>query len=307
MSGITRRRRQAELAQKILSHIRQERLEAGDRLRENQLASHLQVSRTPVRNALKLLEAQGIVASRPYHGYTLLSGSADLRSVALDVPKSHGDELYLKILGAHLQGELGDMFNQADLMRRFDTNAVTLQSVLSQMTTEGLIEARAGRGWVFTADLLTPDARRASYEYRRALEPTALRLPGFFIAPDVLADLEQQHHHLLTFDAHDPAPPTLLFNTDTTFHETLVEAGGNPLFLQAIQHQNRRRRMLEYLGYDNRRRVAAWCHEHLAVIEALKNGDIERAATRLTHHLDQAQDVAVALNRSAGETPGTAR
>ena len=45
----------------ITSAIRDSRLRAGDRLREQDLAAWLGVSRTPVREALKRLEAQGLV------------------------------------------------------------------------------------------------------------------------------------------------------------------------------------------------------------------------------------------------------
>jgi DNA-binding GntR family transcriptional regulator len=49
------------ICEAITSAVRDSRLRAGDRLREQDLAEWLGVSRTPVREALKRLEAQGIV------------------------------------------------------------------------------------------------------------------------------------------------------------------------------------------------------------------------------------------------------
>src|SRR5690606_38504851 len=51
------------------------RLQAGDKLDEQQLAARFEVSRTPVREALRHLEAQGIVQVRPRMGAVVASFS----------------------------------------------------------------------------------------------------------------------------------------------------------------------------------------------------------------------------------------
>lgn len=59
----------------------------GDRLVEAQIARDLGISRVPVREALRLLESQGIVVSTPYKGMRLMqvtnAGVADLLRVRL--------------------------------------------------------------------------------------------------------------------------------------------------------------------------------------------------------------------------------
>lgn len=52
----------------LLSAIEEGQLPSGTRLREVELASRFAISRTPVREALKRLEAQGLVAHEPHHG-----------------------------------------------------------------------------------------------------------------------------------------------------------------------------------------------------------------------------------------------
>ena len=49
----------------------------GDRIVEADVARRLNVSRVPVREALRLLESQGIVVSMPYRGMRLIEVSAD--------------------------------------------------------------------------------------------------------------------------------------------------------------------------------------------------------------------------------------
>lgn len=52
----------------LLAAIEGGALEAGARLREVELAQRFGISRTPVREALKRLESQGLVAHEPHHG-----------------------------------------------------------------------------------------------------------------------------------------------------------------------------------------------------------------------------------------------
>ena len=55
----------------LLDEIRQGRLLPGDRLRETELADRLGVSRTPVREAIRQLEADGLVVHAPRQGATV--------------------------------------------------------------------------------------------------------------------------------------------------------------------------------------------------------------------------------------------
>lgn len=303
MSAATGKRRQMEMAERIVECVRKSGMSQGDRLREQWLAEHLGVSRTPVRGALKFLEEQGLVYSVPYQGYVLACPPQTLHFRAFEIPNSLHETLYLHIVEDHVAGDLPESITQVELLRRYDTNAVTLQAVLQQMASEGLVERNAGQGWTFLSTLGTQEARRASYEYRRALEPTGLLLPGFHAPHAVLDDLERQHRDVLAVDSDLPVSSPVLFRTDATFHETLARCSGNGLFLQAVQTQNRQRRMLEYLGYGNRRRVTDWCHEHLAIIDALRDGNTAQAAELMRQHLDHAQDTALQLGEDEVPKP----
>lgn len=58
----------AEAYDLLLGDIEDGNLTPGTRLREAELAKRLSISRTPVREALKRLELQGLVAHEPHHG-----------------------------------------------------------------------------------------------------------------------------------------------------------------------------------------------------------------------------------------------
>lgn len=58
---------------RLLDEIRRGDLPPGTRLRETELSDRLKISRTPVREALRLLEADGLVAHLPRQGATVRS------------------------------------------------------------------------------------------------------------------------------------------------------------------------------------------------------------------------------------------
>jgi len=57
----------------IRSLIRRQVLRPGDRVRENEIAERLTVSRSPVREALKQLEADGLIEPAPPRGFVVVA------------------------------------------------------------------------------------------------------------------------------------------------------------------------------------------------------------------------------------------
>ncbi|HEY9460231.1 MAG TPA: GntR family transcriptional regulator [Paralcaligenes sp.] len=72
--------RQGSLAEYVYAQLRQEirnrQLTSGERLREVDIAARLSVSRTPVREALKRLEAEGLVHFAPPRGFVVVQLSS---------------------------------------------------------------------------------------------------------------------------------------------------------------------------------------------------------------------------------------
>ena len=54
--------------QQIREAIRSGKLKPGDRLVESQLAEEMQISRFPIREALRYLEKEGLVKTKPFKG-----------------------------------------------------------------------------------------------------------------------------------------------------------------------------------------------------------------------------------------------
>lgn len=272
------------LANRILDHVRMHHLRQEQHLVESALAERFSVSRTMIRAALRLLDANDIVGLRRNQGYFLRWDAEQLEGRRIDVPPSSDDEVYRAILRDRLDGVLPERVTQVALIERYGVDRSVLLRVLSRMADEGLLIRNQGHGWTFQPAIDSTIALRNSYDLRRTLEPAGILLPSFTVDRDALALLRSAH---LAIRSDASAMSDLrLYMIDAEFHETIASFTGNSFFQQAIQQQNRLRRAMEYNTYFNHARVRQWLAEHLAVIDALGSDQPSEAARLMRVHLD---------------------
>lgn len=292
-------RLESQIARDILELIRTQDLQPGYRLREQSLADRFGVSRTPVRVALHLLARSGALASAPRRGFILIRSAEDAIGAAARLTPSTSEALYRRLATEHLAGDLGPTFTETELTRRYGVSRTVLLAVLARLAEDGLVERGKGREWRFRPTLDTRAAHAQSYAFRAMLEPASILLPGFRTNRSVLLRMRQRHERLLR--PRGAGRSQQLFELDADFHEMIARFSRNPFCLSAVRNQNQLRRLVEYSGYDNRRRITAWIGEHLAVIDALLLDAREDAASLLRRHLANAarQPVRIPKRRQA--------
>ena len=278
------------IARQILDLISEARFDPGHHLREQHLADALGVSRTPVRAGLKELTRMGAVEARPNQGFFLLKRSNELDQLEIEQSKSSDQKLYEQLVHDRIAGILPESFTQTEISQRYDVDRGVLTRTLVKLSEDGLIARNAGHGWRFLQTLNSDIALRNSYGFRLMIEPMALLTPNLHVDRQMLKRLRARHLRLITHPDITQVPAKEIFETDAAFHELLAEASGNLFVLQAIQQQNRLRRLLEFGSYHNKRRVKEWCEEHVAIIDALRENKQEQAAELMRKHLQYAFD-----------------
>lgn len=278
------------IARQILDLISEARFDPGHHLREQHLADALGVSRTPVRAGLKELTRMGAVEARPNQGFFLLKRSNELDQLEIEQSKSNDQKLYEQLVHDRIAGILPESFTQTEISQRYDVDRGVLTRTLVKLSEDGLIARNAGHGWRFLQTLNSDIALRNSYGFRLMIEPMALLTPNLHVDRQMLKRLRARHLRLITHPDITQVPAKKIFETDAAFHELLAEASGNLFVLQAIQQQNRLRRLLEFGSYHNKRRVKEWCEEHVAIIDALRENKQEQAAELMRKHLQYAFD-----------------
>ena len=278
------------IARQILDLISEARFDPGHHLREQHLADALGVSRTPVRAGLKELTRMGAVEARPNQGFFLLKRSNELDQLEIEQSKSNDQKLYEQLVHDRIAGILPESFTQTEISQRYDVDRGVLTRTLVKLSEDGLIARNAGHGWRFLQTLNSDIALRNSYGFRLMIEPMALLTPNLHVDRQMLKRLRARHLRLITHPDITQVPAKEIFETDAAFHELLAEASGNLFVLQAIQQQNRLRRLLEFGSYHNKRRVKEWCEEHVAIIDALRENKQAQAAELMRKHLQYAFD-----------------
>lgn len=88
----------------------------------------------------------------------------------------------------------------------------------------------------------------------------------------------------------DGDSPDRLHERGVRFHESLVEASGNPFFIETIKRVNRVRRLLSYRSMQDRSRYRQHCDQHLEILDLLERERNEEASRALAHHLRSTLD-----------------
>lgn len=284
-------RLQRDLLPRIVELLRLDGAEPGHRITEAAMARRLQVSRTPVRAALKHLAERGVLAALPGGGLTLAHpldqiAEAEFAPVAVEI-----DVWCSRMARDRLSGALPHQVSEADLMRRYDLGRPLLLRILNKLAEVGLVERLPGHGWLFSP-VNDPAAIAESYAFRRMIEPASLIEAGSRIDPAWLAEMRRRHEEMLT-RTWTEALAVSLFEMNAEFHEGLIAASGNRYLLLAIQQQTRLRRYTNYEWRYGPERVKVSCRQHLEIIARLEAGEVEVAAALLRQHLDLAKTVSM--------------
>ena len=279
---------QSFIASQIIELIQVEKIPVGTHLSAQKVADRLRVSRSPVNEALQHLCEKGFLVHQKNKGYYTAQvfktpGSASAASAKLE-DSNLLEQIYFQIAEDYLQGALSFSFTESLIRTRYGLTASQTHMVLSRIANEGWAQRKPGYGWEFSKMMLSPDTLLQSYRLRLALEPAALLEPGFRLDPDILERCRETELWLLK-GAIKSASIIELHDRGIRFHESLVEASGNPFFIDTIKRVNKVRRLLSYRSMKDRSRYKQQSEQHLSILEMLKTGQNKKAALALKAHL----------------------
>lgn len=272
---------QQDLMRRIVEVIHEDALKPGARLRQNQLAERLRVSRTPVRMALELLEAQGFVQHEPNRGM-MLSLIPPLIELAAEPPAD--EELLVAVARLRREGTLPEQFAELELMRLTGRERTQVRQALIKLEGLGVIQRRRGYGWQFFDPVRDRRAREESYNFRLLIECAAILSPEFSLSNEWIASMRARHEAILSSPWTESSSVTL-FEMNAEFHLGISAASGNRYIEEAMNRQNQLRRLSNYNWQHGSDRVVVTCREHLEILERLEHGDNEVAAALMRKHL----------------------
>ena len=281
---------QLDLANRLIQQIATGELPAGTHLTEESLASRFDVSRTPVKAALRLVAQQELLDYHVNGGYFVSANASPQPAPSILVGGISGDALYQQMINDRKHNLLADTMTETDFLEQYPVSRSLLRGTLVRMAADGLIEKRRGQGWNFPPIVSAPEQMAESYQFRIAVECAGLLESSFKADAEQLRSSRSAHENLLRqVDAEYSA--AAFFTLNAAFHEMLARFSNNRFVLQAVQQQNQLRRLDENLARYRAPRQIDSCKEHLQIIEALEHDNREWASALMKHHLTVARDI----------------
>ena len=206
------------------------------------------------------------------------------------------EKAYQAISGAIANLELkpGEALTQDRLAKWLSISRTPVREALRRLEQEGSIQAVPGRGLVVTE--LTIKDVEDMLDMLRLMDSHAAYLAAQRRTQEQADQLAEVARALLAAaEEHDVERWSV---ADKPYHEIVLAASGNQLLRQTIQDVRRRLHRITINSATRPERLLACTHEHLAVAEAIVQGDAEAAAERMRRHIDAMSASAMTLIRS---------
>lgn len=174
----------------------------------------------------------------------------------------------------------GDRFSEGKLATRMQASRTPVRQALQRLASEGWLAVRFRSGWqVLPFDF---EQFEELYELRILLETAALRRLAERPQTAALAELETTW--LVAEEARE-LDSRRLASLDEAFHCQLLEAAGNRELARVHREVTERIRIVRRLDFTEPPRIEATYREHAAILEALRDGNVDLACQLLSAHI----------------------
>lgn len=175
----------------------------------------------------------------------------------------------------------GQHLDETELATQFGVSRTPIRETLIQLASMGLVVIRPRRGAIVAE--LGPQQLVEMFEVMSELEATCGRLAARRMTPQEQQDLLDAHRACM--DARDAQEPDDYYYKNELFHEAIYAGSHNQFLIEQARNLYRRLRPYRRLQLRVRNRLGKSYEEHDGVVNAIIEGDGERAAQLLREHV----------------------
>jgi DNA-binding GntR family transcriptional regulator len=175
----------------------------------------------------------------------------------------------------------GERLDEQSLAARFNVSRTPIREALMQLASTGLVQLQARRG-AFVASLSFKDVVER-FEVMAALEGMCGALAARRITEPVQQKLEAAHEACTREATGEDADA--YYYANERFHHLIYEACQNRFLAEQARQLHDRLKPYRRLQLRARSRMANSLAEHQAIVEAIREGDSDRAERLLKHHI----------------------
>jgi DNA-binding GntR family transcriptional regulator len=195
---------------------------------------------------------------------------------------------------AIIEGNLrpGERLDQDALAAELGVSRTPLREAIAALESEGLLESKVYRG-VFVTEVSKEDILEV-FALRALLEVEVVRQAVLAIPTSVLDQLETALGEAQR--AYEEGDQAAQFEADVYFHTTLREFSDNSLLKEVLGGLANRISAVRRFGQTRPGpHVNEFAQEHRAILQALKERDIDLSCDLMKAHLDSSADRVVRL------------
>ncbi len=194
------------------------------------------------------------------------------------------DEIVDIIRERILKGEykIGEKIKENQIASELRVSRTPIREAFKQLENEGLIDYIPNRG-CFAKGFTRRDIEDL-YAVRKALEILAVEWAVNRINQAEIDKLQEQSDLMEFYTARKDGKKVLEINSD--FHAVIYNASGSRFMAQVLRSYKEYIDQTRKVIFDERDYLEEIFQEHKAVLEAVKNRDVEGAKEAMAKHLD---------------------
>jgi len=206
-----------------------------------------------------------------------------MESVGWMYAMSQAFRLKQSIEDAVIAGEFlpGDRLDEASLAERFGVSRTPIREALLQLGAEGFIDVRPRRGAIVSVP--SPTRLFEMFETMAEIESACGRLAARRLTPENDAAMEAAHRACEV--AAKQGDSEQYYADNRNFHEAIYRASRNSFLADQAFALHKRLSAYRRIQLRARNRLLQSLQEHAGILEAIRAGDEQLAATRLHDHV----------------------
>ena len=183
-----------------------------------------------------------------------------------------------------LKGEyrIGEKIKENQIATELKVSRTPIREAFKQLENEGLIDYIPNRGCY--AKGFTRQDIEDIYAVRKALEILAVEWAVERITPEEIKGLQEQSDLMEFYATRDDSKKVLEINSD--FHSIIYNAAGSRFMAQVLRSYKEYIEQTRKALYDEHRNLEEIFREHKAILDAMKDRDVERAKAAMAEHLE---------------------
>ena len=201
------------------------------------------------------------------------------------------DVVFITLREAILNGELepGERLMEIALAQKLGVSRTPIREAIRKLELEGLV-VMAPRKGAEVAEITLKDVKDV-LEVRKNLEDLAVELACKKATEEDIEEMKRAHEEFIkTLSQKDL---TVIAEADVKFHDVIYKTTDNKRLIQILNNLREQmyRYRLEYIKDEKKRMIVT--DEHLQIIEAIKNKDVDSAKEYIQEHINNQEKTIV--------------